>query len=180
MESRSTSKKSNRQSVKDETQPTSKRRGRPPKAKPPTSSTKPPTRKQLYKEETTIVLPDSNIEVIYVPPGIQQRATLLEFMVGTLRPLVLTENTCQNMKKEELHDLVFKEFSVLMSSDNQKDIAKVVGIMLLDFTYKYLLYELIQDCFPGLEPARLKEEVYVEIFSILIEEFNKNILGVKS
>lgn len=124
-------------------------------------------------------LPNSEIEVQYIPPGIQQKGNLMAFLLITARDFILTPEEAQNMRTEELYDQVFQGFGELMSDENEGKRTNILGIMLLDHRGKHLIYDIIRDCFPGVDPALLKEEIYIEMFSHLMNIFNTSVLQLQ-
>ena len=181
MASNSTAPNQNPQSVIDATQEkvkavakgTTKKRGRPPK------KTK-TTRESIYKEQTTVLLPDSNVEVVYNPPGVPQKATFLEFMTISVLPLVMTEPEIKRLKKEDLYTTVFREFDTMLNGAEPERQAGIIAMILMNHQGKQLMYELIMECFPGLNPSQLTDQAYIECFGILIDDFNKSVFGVKT
>lgn len=173
MASNLTNKESKLQSVKEENKTTpAKKRGRPPKKAPTTLEL-------IHKEQTFLTLPDSGIELVYIPPGIQQHGIIMTFMLNAMRPLVMDNQEASGYKKEELANKMFNKFNELMSDADEKRKASIIAMMLLDAEHRYLLYEMISECFPGVDPSKLKEEIYIEMFTVFVESFNKNVLGVE-
>lgn len=101
-------------------------------------------------------------------------------MINTLRPLVMTDEVAKTYKKEELTNEMFKRFNSIMTEASQQRKASIIAMMLLDAENKHFLYEMISECFPGIDPSKLKEEIYVEIFTHFVDNFNKTILGVET
>lgn len=180
MESRSTKTKSSHQSAKDETQnqikkvaktTSTKKRGRPPRA----AKT---TREMLYREDTTVTLPDSGIEVVFRTPGIPQKAAFLAFMTTAVLPMVMVEDDIKKLKKDELYQAIFQEFDKMLQEATPDQQAGIIAMVLMDYKGKQIMYELIIECFPGIDPTRVSDECYIEMFGILISDFNKSVLGV--
>lgn len=157
--------KSSNQSVKEKTQSTKGRRKKTPNT----------TRGLLYKETTVVNLPVSDVEVEYIPPTMQQYATIFEILTEVGGDIIFSKQEKESLTKKQKLASVGNKFNELVQKD---ELLETLAIIFLDHRAKQYLYELYLECFPGLDIGRLKEQVYVEMFGIVLNDFNKNIANL--
>lgn len=130
-----------------------------------------PSTSNLYKSPTLVTLKSGEQVKMYVPT-IQQHALVVEVIVGGTKNMFYTEKELKDMTYDKVLTLCMAKYKQMASEDTEDNRTKI-GMFFVNEKTITIINRLLKQSFPDIQPLLLKQDVYMELFELILSETSK-------
>ncbi len=125
---------------------------------------------KLYKNAIEIKL-KSGEKIKMFEPSIQQYALVLEVLVSGTKNIFYTEKDLAEMTYDKIVNMCMAKYKLISQGTTTSDKEKV-GMFFVQEKTITIVNRLLKQSFPGIKPEFLHQEVYLELFEIMLTKTN--------